>query len=69
MCLKADDDEIRCFSHTHMMGAGVVDYGNVGVMPTSELNSKMVTNNGYRSKFNHKNETASPGRYDDNNYI
>ena len=55
------DDEIRCFSHTHMMGAGVADYGNIGVMATTALNSKMVVNNGYRSKFSHDNETASPG--------
>lgn len=44
-----------------MMGAGVVDYGNIGVMATSTLDSTTVTNNGYRSKFSHENETASPG--------
>ena len=59
--MLTDDDEIRCFSHTHMMGAGVVDYGNIGVMATSTLNSDTVTNNGYRSKFSHKNESASAG--------
>jgi hypothetical protein len=58
---SAGDDEIRCFSHTHMMGAGVVDYGNIGVMVTTKLNSSVVTKNGYRSRFSHQRETASPG--------
>ena len=25
------DDEIRCFSHTHMVGPGASDYGNIGL--------------------------------------
>eukprot|EP00666_Eupelagonemidae_sp_cell4sb_P000811 gene811-20444_t len=27
------DTHVRAFSHTHMAGAGVGDFGNVGVMP------------------------------------
>lgn len=57
------DNEIRCFSHTHMMGAGVGDYGHIGVMATREISTKTVTNEGYRSKFSHHNETAYPGNY------
>ena len=46
-----------------MMGAGVVDYGHIGVMATREMTTKIVTNDGYRSKFSHQNETAYPGTY------
>ena len=61
-CLaSAVDNEIRCFSHTHMVGAGVEDYGHIGVMPTREVEPHTVRNYGYRSKFSHKNETARPG--------
>ena len=28
-----EDDLVRAFSHTHLMGAGVNDLGNVGIMP------------------------------------
>lgn len=61
--LLTGDNEIRCFSHTHMMGAGVVDYGHIGVMATREMTTKIITNDGYRSKFSHQNETAYPGSY------
>jgi putative alpha-1,2-mannosidase len=30
------DEYIRVFSHTHMVGAGVLDYGNIGVMPITK---------------------------------
>lgn len=45
-----------------MMGAGVIDYGNIGVMATSKLDANTVKNNGYKSKFSHNNETAKPGK-------
>ena len=44
-----------------MMGAGVVDYGHIGVMATREMTTKIIANDGYRSKFSHQNETAYPG--------
>lgn len=44
-----------------MMGAGVGDYGHIGVMATREMSSKIITDEGYRSKFSHQNETAYPG--------
>ena len=59
------DDEIYGFSHTHLSGTGVSDYGDILLMPTS----KQVFNNGadgkegYKSKFSHKNEVAEPGFY------
>ena len=56
-----DDNEIICFSHTHMMGAGVEDYGTIGIMPVREVSDKTVEN--YRSSFSHKTEYAIPGYY------
>ena len=59
------DDEIYGFSHTHLSGTGVSDYGDILLMPTN----KQVFNNGadgkegYNSKFSHKNEVAEPGFY------
>lgn len=48
------------FSYSYDGSRGV-DYGNIGVMATFKLNFDMVINNGYRSKFSHKSETAIPG--------
>jgi predicted alpha-1,2-mannosidase len=59
------DSEIYGFSHTHLSGTGVSDYGDILLMPTN----KQVFNNGadgkpgYKSTFSHENETAEPGFY------
>ena len=59
------DDEIYGFSHTHLSGTGVSDYGDILLMPTN----KQVFNNGadgkegYKSKFSHNKEVAEPGFY------
>ncbi|MFB1040254.1 MAG: GH92 family glycosyl hydrolase, partial [Polaribacter sp.] len=59
------DNEIYGFSHTHLSGTGVSDYGDILLMPTN----KQVFNNGadgkegYKSKFSHTNEVAEPGFY------
>jgi predicted alpha-1,2-mannosidase len=55
------DNVIYGFSHTHLNGTGVSDYGDIMLMPTMgnvSLNSK-----DYSSKFSHKNEKASAGFY------
>eukprot|EP01119_Soliformovum_irregulare_P012554 TRINITY_DN3269_c0_g2_i4.p1 TRINITY_DN3269_c0_g2~~TRINITY_DN3269_c0_g2_i4.p1 ORF type:complete len:741 (+),score=200.96 TRINITY_DN3269_c0_g2_i4:19-2241(+) len=58
------DGHIRIFSHTHMVGSGVLDYGNIGFMPfTSIPTSDDITNYGFRSSFSHENEEARPGYY------
>ena len=60
------DDYIYGFSHTHLSGTGVSDYGDILFMP---LNKEVVWNNGadgqegYRSPFSHDSESASPGFY------
>ena len=52
------DSIIYGFSHTHLSGTGVSDYGDVLLMPTTgELLLKNGSDgtNGYRSKFSHEN--------------
>ncbi len=60
------------FSHSHMVGAGGVDYGWVGIMPISVKKSKnlvsqllqmSLTKYGWRSKFSHQMQQAHPGYY------
>jgi predicted alpha-1,2-mannosidase len=59
------DKEIYGFSHTHLSGTGVSDYGDILLMPTN----KVVFNNGsdgkegYKSAFSHAKELAEPGYY------
>jgi hypothetical protein len=36
------DSHIRAFSHTHMVGSGVLDMGNVGLMPTAGISAQKV---------------------------
>src|SRR5688572_18702799 len=59
------DSVLYGFSHTHLSGTGISDYGDVLLMPA--VGAKQT----YTSLFSHQNETASPGFYsvrlDDNN--
>lgn len=62
------DVSIFGFSHTHLSGTGVPDLGDILLMPTTgkihtETGTIENTEAGYRSKFKHENETASPGYY------
>mmetsp|Transcript_1281 Transcript_1281/g.1160 ORF Transcript_1281/g.1160 Transcript_1281/m.1160 type:complete len:168 (-) Transcript_1281:1490-1993(-) len=58
------DQHIRVISHTHMVGAGVLDFGNIGFMPISSTpNEKMLKNYEYKSAYNHEEEQAFPGYY------
>lgn len=59
------DEYIYGFSHTHLSGTGVSDYGDVLLIPTNTLNFNNGANeeSGYRAHFSHENETASPGFY------
>ena len=55
------DNVIYGFSHTHLNGTGVSDYGDIMLMPTMgepNLDSKV-----YSSTFSHTNEKASAGFY------
>ncbi len=62
------DSSIVGFSHTHLNGVGEPEYLDVLMMPTTgkiKLNAGIagVKGSGYRSAFDHKNESASPGFY------
>jgi predicted alpha-1,2-mannosidase len=62
------DSIIYGFSHTHLSGTGISDYGDILLMPTVGEVSLQALNNGspdkgYASRFQHGNETASPGYY------
>ena len=55
------DSVIYGFSHTHLSGTGVSDYGDVLLMPTTGKPS--ILNSDYKSKFSHKKEQAKAGYY------
>ncbi|NPD45482.1 GH92 family glycosyl hydrolase [Lentimicrobium sp. S6] len=62
------DSQILGFSHTHLSGTGVGDYGDIRLMPTvGDLKlrpgTKENTEEGYISKFSHDNEKAAPAFY------
>ena len=63
-----DDTEIWGFSHTHLSGTGIGDYGDVLLMPfTGEVKISSGTtakpDYGYRSPFKKENQFATPGYY------
>jgi alpha-1,2-mannosidase, putative len=63
------DKTIVGFSHTHLSGTGHSDLGDILIMPTTgklKLNPGRSTNpeEGYRSRFSHSTEKASPGYYE-----
>ncbi len=65
------DNYIYGFTHTHLSGTGVSDYGDILLMPMTGKPSP--DNKVYGSKFSHANEKATAGFYsvklDDDNII
>ena len=57
------DSIVYGFSHTHLSGTGILDYGDVLIMPTRCNYSFEGGNYGYESTFKHENEVAEPGYY------
>ena len=63
------ESSIMGFSHTHWSGVGMVNGGEILLMPTLDTKLQIVPgslenpDNGYRSRFDHANESASPGYY------
>ncbi len=55
------DSIIYGFSHTHLSGTGVSDYGDILLMPIT--GKAVYKNTEYSSSFSHKNETAKVGYY------
>lgn len=59
------DSVIYGFSHTHLSGTGVSDYGDILLMPTNAVvfNNGANGDDGYSSVFSHENEEAQAGYY------
>ena len=55
------DKTIYGFSHTHLNGTGVSDYGDIMLMPT--MGEPTFDNKIYASPFSHSNEKATAGFY------
>ena len=55
------DTVIYGFSHTHLNGTGVSDFGDIMIMPT--MGEPSFDNKIYSSKFSHQNEKATAGFY------
>ncbi|HYV10531.1 MAG TPA: GH92 family glycosyl hydrolase [Pyrinomonadaceae bacterium] len=49
------DSKIYGFSHTHLSGTGISDYGDILLIPS--------VGRDYSGRFQHRNETATPGYY------
>ncbi len=56
-----DDSTIYGFSHTHLNGTGVSDFGDIMLMPN--MGEPSFDNKVYSSTFSHANEKASAGFY------
>jgi putative alpha-1,2-mannosidase len=63
------ESSIMGFSHTHWSGVGMVNGGDILLMPTAGNKLKTIPGSpdkpgeGYRSGFDHADEIASPGYY------
>ena len=63
-----DDTSIMGFTHTHLSGTGIGDYGDILFMPVvgeKPLIAGTAENpdEGYRSRFSHEQESSWPGYY------
>ncbi|KAH3743641.1 alpha1,2-mannosidase subfamily protein [Pelomyxa schiedti] len=58
------DSNIRTISHLHTVGAGIIDYGTIGVMPMNHIpTSDDLLAFGFHSNFSHATETVEAGYY------
>lgn len=62
------DKTIMGFSHTHLSGTGAPEFCDILLMPTTGevhilAGDEAHSETGYRSKFSHEHESASPGYY------
>lgn len=58
-----DDTHIDGFSHLHMHGTGVPDYGSVLFMPVAGWDDDYTHPDAWRTPFSHDDEEAWPGWY------
>jgi predicted alpha-1,2-mannosidase len=62
------DSSVLGFSHTHLSGTGIGDYGDILFMPVTGnpgivQGDEQNPDSGYRSRFSKSSEVASPGYY------
>lgn len=57
------DDTVLGFSHVHLQGTGVPDYGVLGVMPIDAFDPSRTTTASYKTKMDKASEVATPGAY------
>jgi len=57
------DNHIRGFSHMHLVGAGVIDMGIIGVLPQKGTDNKPTIPFNQRVLFYKETEVAEPGYY------
>lgn len=60
------DSLIYGFSHTHLSGTGVSDYGDLLIVPQigkPKIDPGYSSSNGYQATFSHEDEVATPGYY------
>ncbi|HIZ87587.1 MAG TPA: GH92 family glycosyl hydrolase [Candidatus Coprenecus pullistercoris] len=57
------DNIIFGFSHTHLSGTGVLDYGDVLMMPVTAYDADSLNRELYQSEFSHSREEARAGYY------
>lgn len=63
------ENTVMGFSHTHWSGVGMVNGGEVMLMPATGIKLQTVPGSpenpdeGYRSRFDHSDESATPGYY------
>ena len=57
------DSVIYGFSHTHLQGTGVSDYGDLLLMPCTQFNDGEVWRDRYKSAFDKDSEVAHAGYY------
>jgi len=60
------DSIIYGFSHTHLSGTGVSDYGDLLIVPQigkPRIDPGYESSKGYKANFSHKDEKAAPGYY------
>lgn len=63
-----DDTSIMGFTHTHLSGTGIGDYGDILFMPVVGEKPLIAgtaekPDEGYRSRFSHEQKSARPGYY------
>ncbi|MFN3343434.1 MAG: GH92 family glycosyl hydrolase [Flavobacteriales bacterium] len=62
------DSKIYGFSHTHLSGTGVSDYGDIAFLPVTtisagQMKKGVIDYKRYAQSFSHASEKASPGYY------